>query len=137
MSRVTLAPLSFFFPAVAMEFERAVDGAGSLYIGPQVSLGALRQPGAYAFDFHVGARLFPGGEAPRGFWIGPEVRASSANVSSTSLWGLALLGTIGYSVVTDGGFTVSFGTALGGGVMSSATSPMLAIGMHANIGYAY
>jgi hypothetical protein len=137
MSRLTVAPGSLLFFAVGMEFETAVGDDSSFYVGPQVSLVGVREPDSYAFDIHVGVRLFPNESqrAPKGFWIGPEARVSAARTSSVSAMALALLGTTGYTFVTSGGFTASLGGGLGGAI--SSVGLILAYGLHGNIGYAF
>lgn len=141
------APLSLLFGNVSVEYERPLSQGVSFFVAPAVSLpfgitaAALNAVGAlsgvtysyFGAGVTTGARFYLTQDAPRGFFVGPELTANFLSLSASgsgasataSGVGFAAIGVLGYALINEGGFAFSGGIGGGvggGGVSASASS---------------
>ncbi len=60
---VSASVLSLLVPQIWLEYERAISRAMSFYVGPILGFPVY-------VAARVGIKIYPGGTAPEGFWIG-------------------------------------------------------------------
>lgn len=159
-NRVTWGPLPLVLGWIPLEYERAIAEKVSLYVGPQLKptagLALLAGTVSWGGRLSLGARFFPLGGAPDGFWVAGEVvpsyeftrgelEGATQVTRSASLFGL---GMVGYSFIGGNGLTFSAGLGLGGGYNDAVTEtegrlpdtsrgfiPSFAV--HLNVGWAF
>lgn len=152
LNRVTLGPASLIVGALTLEYERAVGPTLSVFVGPRLEYsGDLVIPGVRpnGIGGSVGLRYYRDGEAPSGFWFGPELYGmakrpldSDPNDRSDTVLGLLMLG---YTFVGQGGFTFSIGGGAGGGYIWAKEADTLVrlhgavpgFGFQSNLGWAF
>lgn len=144
---LSINPALLLLGGIGAEVEGAVGANVSLFASPSVLLfpSPLLLPDATdvsvsGFGLEGGLRVFPGGSAPKGFWIGPYAGLASASATSGRSSGhasaLTVGGMLGYSWIFKSNFYLSLGA--GGGFQSltsasaftgfsSKTSPALAL----------
>lgn len=117
---VTTNPLATVLAGTAnVEYERAIAPWASLFVGPQVQFGygVLLRSGAddkiFGLGLSAGARFYVFGDAPRGFFLSPQLdiayvtlRRGSAEGSGAG-FGIAAL--IGYQWLVADHFAISLG----------------------------
>lgn len=150
-NRITVGALGLFLGALPVEYERALGGSFSLYIGGSPVFSFL-QGGRNGVRGLLGFRIFPTSKpAPSGFWFGLEavseyVIGSAFNVftfseANASFAGVNGLLTGGYTFIATSGFTFSAGAgagvALGVNPDTSADIFLPALSLHLNAGWAF
>jgi hypothetical protein len=170
-NRLTISPAFALFGIVGAEYDRAVADDLSIYVGPQAifsgALMSMESYRAYGFDVSTGLRYFPlsasfpvAQRAPRGWWVAGQGSLGYADFKSTlrhteqEVWSGTLTALSGYSVITDGGFTASFGGGAGVGIggwsywpgllgafdratLDTWDTVHLRLVMHVNLGWAF
>lgn len=131
---ITIGPFSLITGTIDVEFERAVSPKLSLFAGPNARIGAgllsLIGFAGFGFGAHGGVRYFlTTNPAPEGLWVGPELAVDylkytsfagqSVDWSIVSAGGVAM---IGYTVILDNNFVMSFGAGGGIGWTSNSLS---------------
>jgi hypothetical protein len=126
MNRLTIGPLAAIRGAVAFEYEGAFTERVSLYVGPLVAIA-----GMIGVQLYGGMRVFPlpNDLAPRGFWLGMGGLISYVSTEP----GVRLDAMVGYTFISEGGFTTSFGI----GARPFVPNALLEIAGHLNLGYAF
>jgi hypothetical protein len=130
---IDINPVTLLWGEVSVEYERALGSAFSLLVGPQLLLFNGPLSTQYASQAGIqpkGAGLtlamhfFPGAQALRGLWIGPEVDANwaTANVNNITVSGavFSVYGIIGYTFLPGPNVAISLGIG-GGRRLNSAT----------------
>lgn len=140
LNTVTIDPIDIALGGwLGVEYERAVLDYLSVYGGPSINFGITADEGQSLFGIAggLGTRLFPFGDAPEGFFIGPDL--SLAYVSGdeggieASSFGWAVTGIIGYTFLIADMVDLSLGLGAGYGDFEATGS---SDGVEVTIGYA-
>lgn len=114
---ITASPLGLLFGNVGLEYERALSPSVSALLAPSAKWGK----GLLALGVDAGVHVYPGREAVRGFWVGPEGGISKtslttyldgAPVGTVSFVAWSLRGMLGYSWLIGDLVDVSVGAGV-------------------------
>ncbi|MCA9562752.1 MAG: DUF3575 domain-containing protein [Myxococcales bacterium] len=117
LNTITIDPLPLIFGVLSLEYERAVAPAVSIYAGPSINFGtSVDDPdSAFGLGLDMGARFFPWGKAPEGFFIAADFGVAYASATdgetdtSASAVAYAVGGSIGYTFLIADVFDLSLG----------------------------
>ncbi|HLL52729.1 MAG TPA: hypothetical protein VK447_04225 [Myxococcaceae bacterium] len=109
----TLNPLALQHQQLGVEYERAIFRAFSLYVSPEFAYGSAARSWQLSLGGTAGLRFFVLGGAPSGIFFGPEVSVAYErafrNDELRQALGLGLGGSVGWTLVLFGHFTLSAG----------------------------
>ncbi|MBK8172234.1 MAG: hypothetical protein IPK60_18075 [Sandaracinaceae bacterium] len=121
---VTFNPFSLLNGIISVGYERAIAPAVSVYADLNVyAFPGVNQSAGESISgggVGLGARFFPGSEAPRGFWIAPDVsvayvsqkQTSGGSTVEASGAGYLIAGILGYTWIW-GNFSLQLGLGAG------------------------
>jgi hypothetical protein len=126
MNRLTMGPVSILGYAVAFEYEGALTDKVCVYMGPRIGWPT-------AVELYGGMRIFPlpNDLAPEGFWLGFGWLFSYVSIDPA----VRLDAMLGYTFISNGGFTASFGAGVRPVVPNTTLLGLLS--GHLNLGYAF
>lgn len=112
LNTITVNPLALLFGTINFEYERATSPHLSVFVGPSYSSLSDGAQTVTGVGGSAGLRLFPGGLAPEGFFVGPTFQMAYAGSDvpgspSALVWGAG--GILGYTWLIGGFFDVSIG----------------------------
>jgi hypothetical protein len=120
---VDINPLTLVSGVVSFEYEHAVSPSWSFLIGPQVlafrsaSVAAPDNARLRAVGATVSAHYFPGGNALRGLWLGPEMdidwASATLNDARTTGASAGIAGIVGYTFFATAHVPISIGVGAG------------------------
>lgn len=118
---VTVDLLALLYGAYAIEYERVLIPFVSVTVRPALLMPHVA-PAGVGGELGVGARLFPWGRAPHGFWAGLETRGNYLSRPDASGMGFAVSVALGWNWVSED-WPITAGLAFAGGGYLTAFSP--------------